>query len=211
MDKLLAKIFNGNDNWLNSYPNLTVIVGNAESGPALTPIFVKTLSDFSRVQTLFGINSDLLNGFYEACDDVTDICLIKLNGNHREINIHDCIFLKSISTEEIYNQINVSTYINDNNQAILEFSKDNYRQTYVFDNESVSDLCARINSDAAIGACFFTASYNLEDRNLKVSTIKERILQYEEKMNKMTREEKYSYRTQLIRQKKYTTVTKKHK
>jgi len=36
-------------------------------------------------------------------------------------------------------------------------------------------------------------------------------LEDEEKMNKMTREEKYSYRTQLIRQKKYTTVTKKHK
>ena len=36
-------------------------------------------------------------------------------------------------------------------------------------------------------------------------------LKDEEKMNKMTREEKYSYRTQLIRQKKYTTVTKKHK
>ena len=171
MIKTLSRIYNESDVWFDSYTNLTVIAGKAPQGPTMTPVFVQNMSDYSKIKKIFGMNSDLLNGFYEACDDHTPICLIKLNGIHREININNCIFLKSVYSDVSINDVGIQ--VTDEN---IYFTVNGKSNLYNLKGQNVMELCNRINSDAILGLCPFIADYPFEKRDMLCTNLRYDIL-----------------------------------
>ena len=78
MDTIRSFCYNKKKKTLASSNNCNVIIGRAKKGPICTPIFAKTLADYTNISSIFGPDSELLTAFYEACDGTSEICLINI-------------------------------------------------------------------------------------------------------------------------------------
>lgn len=166
MKKIVGTIINKSEAWFDSFYNLNVIIGRANQGPALAPLFVSNISQASNVATVFGRESELYNAAWEAYNGVGNYCFIKINGRHKEIFFDNIFTVTSIGCEHIYNGYSVNIVsINDEKFFCVYNSDLSICCRYALEGLSLGGLAAKLNADAQLNICPFygEAQYEYQD------------------------------------------------
>lgn len=190
MRRIASRLYNKSAKWFHSYSNLNVIIGNANQGPSLTPIFVENYQQLSNVLNLFGKDSDLFNAAYETYDGSSAYCFIRLNGRPREIDVFGYFKLISIGSDELFNTLKIEIAYADESHACYFVVRNNEGQEItryhiadaLWDAEkhtyasctsklSIGALVAAINADAELGVSPFFAELTFDKQDILVTSL----------------------------------------
>ena len=191
MDTIRSFCYNNGEKTLASSNNCHVIIGRAKKGPICTPVFAKTLADYTNMASIFGTDSELLTAFYEACDGTSEICLINIEGIYPSLQLKNLIRFEAKDIDDKYNKDSLNQIRVIFNKDKIRFEMDNslLKVEYPFEDETINSLAEKINNDAmlnvspVIATYFSTTSYepanSLYDALIELAPNKEIILSKE--------------------------------
>lgn len=161
MDTIRSFCYNNGEKTLASSNNCNVIIGRAKKGPICTPIFAKTLADYTNISSIFGPDSELLTAFYEACDGTSEICLINIEGIYSSLQLKNYIKFESKDIDDKYNKDGINQIKIKFDKEKIRFEMDNslLKVEYSFKDETINSLAEKINNDAMLNISPVIATY----------------------------------------------------
>lgn len=139
------------------FNNAVVIIGYAEKGPSLTPVYI---SRSDQITNIFGEGSELSQGCLEAMiAGASRIIAFRINGVHPVISFYDIseeeLLMRcyAINATEKYNAMRVAINTTGDRKSIEIYDVDNnLEKEYIYDLDTpISRIANRINYDASMG------------------------------------------------------------